>query len=302
MASQGRRFEQDTNPNNMSHDTIKATQSPLCQTNDIKNQTDSDSEHGNYKTCDDELLFQQPKCTHLGDCPICCLPLTQGKYSIFFFECCSKKICGGCWVANCSSRLSLKKITKPENEICMFCRTPATDKKDIRWDRLKKRIEVGDPIAMTSLGNELFDEGDYLGAFVHFSKAAALGYIDAHVSLSRAYSGGAGVKLCEAIMVHHLEQAAIGGHPHARYRLAMHEEKNGRMDRAAKHCLISAKLGHNDALNTVKECYRSGIVSKEDFAAALRGHQAAIDATKSDQRTRAEEICAKIERSESAES
>ena len=31
-----------------------------------------------------------------------------------------------------------------------------------------------------------------------------------------------------------------------------------------------------------------GIVSKEDYAAALRGHQAAVDATKSTQREKAE--------------
>jgi hypothetical protein len=33
----------------------------------------------------------------------------------------------------------------------------------------------------------------------------------------------------------------------------------------------------------------NGFVSKEDFEAALRGHQAAVDATKSKQREEAEE-------------
>ncbi len=34
----------------------------------------------------------------------------------------------------------------------------------------------------------------------------------------------------------------------------------------------------------LKQCYTDGHVSKEDFAAALRAHQAAVDATKSPQR------------------
>ena len=32
----------------------------------------------------------------------------------------------------------------------------------------------------------------------------------------------------------------------------------------------------------------NGLVSKEDYEAALRGHQAAVDATKSEQREKAE--------------
>jgi hypothetical protein len=37
----------------------------------------------------------------------------------------------------------------------------------------------------------------------------------------------------------------------------------------------------------VKAYFRKGLVSKEDYEAALRGHQAAVDATKSEQREEA---------------
>ena len=48
----------------------------------------------------DELLFKQPESCHLGDCPICCLPLSfEGKYSTMM-ACCSKIICNGCVCAN----------------------------------------------------------------------------------------------------------------------------------------------------------------------------------------------------------
>ena len=66
------------------------------------------------------------------------------------------------------------------------------------------------------------------------------------------------------------------------------EGDNGRHERAVKHFIIAANLGDDLALKMVKNGYALGIVSKEDFAAALRGHQAAVNATKSPQREAAE--------------
>ena len=89
--------------------------------------------------------------------------------------------------------------------------------------------------------------------------------------------------------VYHAEEAAIGGHPTARYNLGIEEGRNGRYERAVKHLVIAAKLGYDGALVDLKEGFAQGFVSKEDYAAALRGHQAAVDATKSEQRDAAEE-------------
>lgn len=51
-----------------------------------------------------------------------------------------------------------------------------------------------------------------------------------------------------------------------------------------KHWIIAANLGHDDSIQKVKLCYTNGLVRKDDFAAALRAHQAAVDAKKSPQR------------------
>ena len=48
----------------------------------------------------DEILFKQPENTHLGDCPICCLPLPLGAEKTNLNSCCSKRICKGCIFAN----------------------------------------------------------------------------------------------------------------------------------------------------------------------------------------------------------
>ena len=41
----------------------------------------------------DEILFKQPERSHLGDCPICCLPLPIGKGKTCITICCNKYIC-----------------------------------------------------------------------------------------------------------------------------------------------------------------------------------------------------------------
>ena len=54
-----------------------------------------------------------------------------------------------------------------------------------------------------------------------------------------------------------------------------------------KHWIIAANLGHDNALEMVKRGFTHGLVSKEDYEGALRGYQAAIEATKSTQREEA---------------
>jgi len=56
-----------------------------------------------------------------------------------------------------------------------------------------------------------------------------------------------------------------------------------------KHWIIAANLGCGVSIERLKFCYKHGVVSKEDFAAALRSHQAAVDATKTPQREALEE-------------
>ena len=115
-----------------------------------------------------------------------------------------------------------------------------------------------------------------------------MGYAEAHYKLSIMYDGGSewggGVEKDLKKNVHHLEEAAIGGHHLARYNLGNHEYRNGRTDRATKHYIIAAKLGLDDALECVKKDFVNGYASKEDYEVALRGYQAAVGATKSKQR------------------
>ncbi len=233
----------------------------------------------------DELLFKQPESSHVGDCPICCLPMPIELRKTVFMSCCSKFICRGCNYANQIRELEARRLPK-----CAFCRkvSPSTDE-EITEHRMK-RIEANDPNELCEIGKDKCDEGDCTAAFDYFTKAADLGDAEAHYRLSLMYYLGQGVATDGKKQRHHLTEAAIGGHPGARQNLACLEGQDGRYDRAAKHFIIGAKLGFDDSLESVKNLYKDGVVSKEDFTAALRGHKAAIEATKSPQREEADKI------------
>ncbi len=230
----------------------------------------------------DGNLFTQPDESHLGECPICCLPLPldTGKWKIN--PCCCKRICDGCALANV-----LREKEEELEHKCPFCREPV-QKTDEEVDKnYMERVKANDPVALYEMGMKCCQKGDFEGACQYWTKAAAQGDADGHYNLSILYQLGEGVQKDLKKEMYHLEEAAIGGSPDARFNLACHEAMGGRNDRAVKHFIIAAKLGHDKALEKVKDGFAKGFVKKEDYETALRGHHAAVDATKSKQRDEA---------------
>eukprot|EP00984_Skeletonema_dohrnii_P033556 scaffold30473_cov150-Skeletonema_dohrnii-CCMP3373.AAC.4 len=232
----------------------------------------------------DEILFKQPESRDLGDCPICCLPLSIDDTKSSIMACCSKTICNGCDYANQMREFEGQSL----EDKCPFCRHPAPESEEETVRNLMKRVEANDPVAIRQMGCYRNQEGDYDGAFQYLTKAAGLGDLGAHYELSVMYRNGEGVEKDKKKEVYHLEKVAICGDPCARHNLGVIEYFNGRPDRATKHFIIAAKLGYDNSMKMVKEGFKNGLVSKEDFAATLRAHQAAVDATKSPQREEAE--------------
>ena len=111
-------------------------------------------------------------------------------------------------------------------------------------------------------------------------------------NLSVMYREGEGVEDDRDKQRALLEKAAIAfaGHPKARYNLGIYEAEYGRNDRAVKHWIIAANMGHDESLEALKNMYRDGLVRKKDLASALLGYQAAVDARESPQRSEAEQV------------
>eukprot|EP00986_Skeletonema_menzelii_P013808 scaffold8428_cov151-Skeletonema_menzelii.AAC.6 len=91
---------------------------------------------------------------------------------------------------------------------------------------------------------------------------------------------GEGVEKDEGKAIHHLEEAAMGGHPRARYDLGLgeatiggypearynlgaNEWTNNRNDRAVKHWIIAATLGEDESIKMLMEKYKKRGLSRK---------------------------------------
>ena len=234
----------------------------------------------------DELLFKQPESTHFGDCPICSLPLPLDERKSALTGCCSKVICHGCVHANVEREKEMRL-----EHTCPFCRESANTTEEEAEKMRMKRIAANDPGAIRKEGGEQYLKGNYSEAFEYFTNAAESGDAFAHFKLSMLYQTGEGVEKDRGEEIYHLEEAAIGGHPYARYNLGAYEWINKRNTaRAVKHFIIAAKQGHDHAIKMLMKLFQGGYVGKEELAAALRAHKAAVDEMKSPQREATDEF------------
>ena len=241
----------------------------------------------------DEILFQQPESSHEGDCPICLLPIPINEDTSLYHPCCSKVVCNGCLYATYK-----RSVEQGLETTCPFCRD-VIQKSDPE-QQLMKRVQANDPVAIREMGMGRYRERNYTEAFQLLTKAAELGDTNAHYQLSIMYEDGEGVEKDEKKCVYHAEEASIGGHPASRLILADYEirkaDRIDRMlnDRAKKHLIIGANFGNDGSIRMLEKFYSHGLLSKEDFEAAVCAHKAAVDATRSPQRDKADAVSRKL--------
>ena len=233
---------------------------------------------------EDEQLYSQGHERPEGDfCPICTLPipLPMDEHS-FFKWCCMKRICRGCSIATQKRGMS----------DCAFCRAPFPDNYADKLAMIQARVAKKDPAAICFLGKKYYfgDLGlqkDMRRAVELYTKAAELGSVEALYSLGNACYSGEGVEQDEAKAVEFYKKAAMQGHVESRYNLGTLEGEKGNHDRAARHFLISAKMGLKESLETIKKMYVAGLATKEQYSRALKGYQDAVEETKSHDRDEA---------------
>ena len=235
----------------------------------------------------DEQLYSQGHQRPEGDfCPICMpIPLPIGDHSVFEV-CCMKRVCKGCSVASYMKGM----------EDCAFCRTPPSPAgyaDDLA--RVQARARKKDPEAIHYLGKAYYYGGlglqkDMQKAFKLSTEAAELGSIEAIYSLGNAYYHGDGVRQDKVKAVHLIEKAAMHGDVESRHNLGHSEIKKGNYGRALRHLLISAKVGHEDSIEAIKNMFVEGLATKELYTQALKGYQEAVEEMKSHDRDEAKRL------------
>ena len=241
---------------------------------------ESMSLHDYNTSISDEELFKQPPPKE--DCPICFLRMPALETGYKYKACCGKAICSGC----------IHEVAKDGIGLCPFCRTPAptTEKELIR--RTLKRVGAGDAEALFNIGCNY--QGGTYGFEQNMDKAqelwhraGELGCSSAYHNIGYAYVNDEGVGTDKKKALHYWELAAMGGDIAARHNLGVSEKKEGNMDRALKHLMIAVEDGSTESLEKIKQLYTDEFATKDDYAKALRSHQAYLDEIRSDQRDKA---------------
>ena len=229
-----------------------------------------EQEGDHKKILTDDILFKQPEKRDYGECPICFDPLPIDGTECFISACCCQRICKSCGSSNQKRELDDGLTPK-----CPYCRHPApTSQMEARMMFRKMEGTAGirnNPFAVARIGLNRFEEGDYRGAFKHWTKAAGLGDVQSHHYLSIMYHLELGVEQDKEREVYHLEQAAIAGHATARFNLGCHELKEGNVERAVKHFTIAAKQGNDESLSNLSTLSQHGI-DVGDFDAIVRAY------------------------------
>src|SRR6056300_764178 len=65
----------------------------------------------------DDKLFKLPDESHLGECPICCLPLPLDTRKSRSYDCCTQSVCLGCLSANIE-----REMEEGLESRCPYCR------------------------------------------------------------------------------------------------------------------------------------------------------------------------------------
>jgi len=172
-----------------------------------------------------------------------------------------------------------------------------TDKEN--KERLRKRVEANDPIAIFIRGNYHKDRRggfsqDMDKALELWHRAGELGYAKAYVSIGVAYNRGEGVEADKKKSQHYYELAAIQGDVDARYNLGndelhvgLKEMNTGNIDRAIKHFLIAVGSGIDKSLEKIKGLYKYELTTKDDYMKALQSYQGHLSEIMSSQRDEA---------------
>ena len=228
----------------------------------------------------DNALFKQLPPNE--DCPICFLMLPSYDSGKRYYDCCGKEVCSGC----------IHAVEKRDKDAkCPFCRTPASRSNEERLNRVEKRMDAGDPLAIYNLGN-CYCHGlhglkkDDAKAFELWQQAAGLGQAGAYFQMSVTITNDATELIEINKAIYYIELAAMKGHVIARNNLGAYEATLGNMDRALKHWMIAIENGY-DSLEQVRKLYSDGHATKDDYTKALRAYQAYMDEIKSAERDEA---------------
>lgn len=150
-------------------------------------------------------------------------------------------------------------------------------------------MEAGDADAVFTMGASYMygdddTQQDIQKALELFLRAVQLGSIEAHNKIGMLYSDGNYLLKDPKKSIYHFQQGAVKGCEYARFHIGLEEFKMGNIDRAIKHWVIGASIGHKSSLDNVEVGFTRGHATKAQYEKAMRGYQFYLDEAKTETR------------------
>jgi hypothetical protein len=231
-----------------------------------------------------EALFKQPEPTE--ECPICMIPLPLEPDKKFFHICCGKVICYGCCFA-----VTMEECEKEGVGACPFCREPKLEDDKTIVARVEKLAKKGNGAAFNLLAHFYFYgkhvERDVSKALELYKKGGEHGYAESYFDLAKTYHRGENGEADKEKAKHYYELAAKMGDVSARCILACLENKAGNTFLSYRHIIISARAGNEESIAELKNGYKGGFITKDEYAESLRLYQMRSNEMKSERREEA---------------
>ena len=228
--------------------------------------------------------WQRP---HKEDCPICLLPFPLDPQLSVCWNCCGKTICSGCMYSQCEANLpNMSKM-----KLCPFCRFDGTNASILKMEM--KRANAGNHMAMFCLAECYFEgemglQQDTAKGIKWYHRAMEAGNGEAASCLgSYFWDDGENEKALEFY-----QTAAELGHILAFFNVGNLLINKGDIDGAMINYRKAAICGdsHPDVFYELRNGYRYGWITKEEYAFTLRANQAACNEMKSEAREKAEKF------------
>ena len=237
----------------------------------------------------------------LDECPICMLPLPFDERELVYRSCCGKTICAGCMYDQVhAEHPSIKSYDECRARFCPFCRTESnnrglSDEYDVRLAADMKLAKTGNHSATWRIG-EYYCMGwcglqqDKVEAIKWWRRAAEAGSAGAARALGVCYLKGNGMEQNNDRALEYFQKAAELGCVEAfsvigniLLQKALAEAKKDLAEegflnyRKAAMCGVSAEV----VFNMVREGYKLGFITKDEYAYTLRENQKATNEMKS---------------------
>ena len=229
------------------------------------------------------------------ECPICMLPLPFEPSDTVYCVTCGKTVCMGCMLSTGIVHGRDSGDTEKAFEkfmTCPYCRsnTRVYDDK-LTLEKEMKRASTGNGEAMYRVGNYYFHgkmglRQDKVEGMKWYHRAVEAGSGTAAGIIGNCYHEGYGVKQdMEKAMEYFQKSAELGYIPAfsfvGRFHLSIGEIEESMLNlRKAVICGIN----EDGLFNTLRDCFKHGYITKEEYAFTLRESQKACNEMKSDGR------------------